>query len=94
MGFIRIGEKNLKAFAWSLLLFHSAILILWIMNSGYLFSLMGIVIWIIAVAVGFIVQKQINEQLLIKKLLLSSSYFMTFLSVITVGIYFVTSSMP
>lgn len=64
------------------------------MNSGYLFSLMGIVIWIIAVAVGFIVQKQINEQLLIKKLLLSSSYFMTFLSVITVGIYFVTSSMP
>lgn len=80
--------------AWVLLFFHTAILILWIMNSGYLFSLIGVVFWIISVAVGFIVQKQINEQSLVKKLLLSSSYFMVFLTVITIGIYFVTSSMP
>ncbi|RSL30496.1 hypothetical protein D7Z54_25675 [Salibacterium salarium] len=84
----------MKVFAWILLFFHTAILILWIMNSGYLFSLFGVVFWIISVAVAFIVQKQINEQLLVKQLLLSSSYFMFFLTVVTVGIYFVTSSMP
>ncbi|MFK9116032.1 hypothetical protein ABEI56_24930 [Peribacillus castrilensis] len=84
----------MKTFAGILLLFHTAILFLWIMDSGYLFSMLGIVVWFIAVAVGFIVQKRINEQFLLKKLLLSSSYFMVFLSLITIWVFFVTSSMP
>ncbi|WP_283152615.1 hypothetical protein [Guptibacillus hwajinpoensis] len=84
----------MKAFAWSLLFIHLAILLLWVMNSGYLFSVIGIIIWLFAVGAGFIVQKRMKEQLLMKQLLLLSSFFMTFLSLITVGIYFVTSSMP
>ena len=84
----------MKTFAWSLLLIHLAILILWVMNSGYLFSVIGSVIWLLAVTAGFIVQKRMKEQLILKKLLLLSSFFMAFLSLITVGIYFVTSSMP
>ncbi|MBF0707764.1 MULTISPECIES: hypothetical protein [Bacillaceae] len=84
----------MKTFAWSLLLIHLAILILWVINSGYLFSVLGVVIWLVAVVAGFIVQKRMKEHLLMKQLLLLSSFFMAFLSLITVGIYLVTSAMP
>ena len=84
----------MKISAWILLVLHTVILFLWIMNSGYLFSFFGVVLWAILVAISFIVQQQINGQLLIKVLLLASSYFLVVLSVVTVGIYFVTSSMP
>lgn len=84
----------MKISAWILLVLHTVILFLWVMNSGYLFSFFGVVLWAILVALGFIVQKQINGQLWIKVLLLASSYFLVVLSVVTVGIYFATSSMP
>lgn len=84
----------MKIPASGLILLHAVILLLWIMNSGYLFSKMGIAIWISTVAVGFIVQKQLSEPIWLKNILLSSSIFMVFLCVISIGIFFVTSSMP
>lgn len=84
----------MKISAWCLVLLHAVILLLWIMNSEYLFSIMGIVIWFSTMAVGFIVQKQLSEQIWLKNILLLSSFFMVFLCVISIGIFFVTSSMP
>lgn len=84
----------MKISAWGLVLLHAVILLLWIMNSGYLFSIMGIAIWFSTVAVGFIVQKRLSESIWLKNSLLTSSYFMVILCVISIGIFFVTSSMP
>ncbi|PFG13220.1 hypothetical protein [Bacillus sp. es.036] len=84
----------MKISAWILLVLHTVILFLWVMNSVYLFSFFGVVFWAILVAIGFIVQKQLNGQLLIKVSLLASSYLLIVLIGVTVGIYFVTSSMP
>lgn len=84
----------MKISAWILLVSHTIILFLWVMNSEYLFSFFGVVFWTILVVIGFIVQKQLNEKLLIKVSLLASSYLLVVLIGVTVGIYYVTSSMP
>ena len=84
----------MKQLAWFLLLFHSIILILWVMNSGYLFSLWGVVVWLTSIIVGFSTYKLIKGSDIVKKLILASSYFMFFLVVVTVAIFFTTSSMP
>ena len=84
----------MKMSAWILLVLHTVILLLWVMNSKYLFSFFGVVVWAILVVIGFIVQKQLNGQLFIKVSLLASSYLLVVLIGVTVGIYYVTSSMP
>ncbi|WP_181347418.1 hypothetical protein [Thalassobacillus sp. CUG 92003] len=84
----------MRPFAWMLLLIHSVILVLWIMNAESLFSTTGIVFWLITVAAGFMIQTKLNTELLVKKLVVSSSYFMVFLCVMTLCIYVTTRSMP
>lgn len=84
----------MKISAWILLVLHTVILFLWVMNSEYLFSFFGVVFWAILVVIGFIVQKQLCGQLFIKVSLLASSYLLVVLIGVTVGIYYATSSMP
>lgn len=83
----------LKILAWSLLIIHFGIFMLWIADSEYLFSLFGVAIWFTAIVSAFLVQKQINKQLTIRRLLIVSNFFMVFLSVVTVGVFYITNSM-
>lgn len=83
----------MKILAWSLLFIHFGIFMLWIADSEYLFSLFGVSIWFTAIVSAFLVQKQINKQLTIRRLLIVSNFFMVFLSVVTVGIFYITNSM-
>ncbi len=84
----------MKILSWFLLFFHFIVGIFWIANSGILFSLFGMIIWIISIMSGFILYKQIREPKWVKKLVLYSSFFMIFLVLATVLIHLAVSSMP
>ncbi|KAA0561735.1 hypothetical protein ACQCWA_11445 [Rossellomorea aquimaris] len=84
----------MKNIAFFIILVHTIIFILWIMNSGYLFSTVGTTFWIASVALGFLIQKQLDDVMMLRKILVISNWWMVFLMIMTVGIYFVVSSMP
>lgn len=84
----------MKALAGSLLFFYLLVTILWVANSPYLFSIWGLIIWSISIALGFFVFKQIKEPIILKKLMLYSSSVMVFFVLVTVFIELIVSSMP
>lgn len=84
----------MKQLAWFLLFFHLIILIFWVANSVYLFSLWGVIIWIASIILGFVAFKQLKETNIVKKLIMTSSCFMVFLVIVTIAIFFTTNSMP
>jgi hypothetical protein len=91
---MKSGEIGLKKSAFVIILLHIIIFFLWIMNSGYLFSMVGMILWIASVALGFIIQRQLDKATIIRRVLVISNWWMVFLMVMTVGIYFAVSSMP
>jgi hypothetical protein len=84
----------MKKMALVFILIHFIILILWVMNSGYLFSPLGISVWIAIVAIGLIIQIKLDKVSLNRRILAISNGSMVFLMVATVFIYFAVSSMP
>ncbi|UOQ83434.1 hypothetical protein [Gracilibacillus salinarum] len=84
----------MKRLAWVLMLFHLFVSVLWLANSPYLFSVLGMIIWFIAIVLGFIAYKQIKDKNMTRKLILYSSSFMFFLLVVTSLIEIAISSMP
>jgi len=84
----------MKGLAWGLMLFYLLVIAFWVANSPYLFSLWGIVIWLISIVLGFAVYEQIKEPKIIRKLILYSSSFMVFLVIVTGLIHFAVTSMP
>ncbi|PPA71706.1 hypothetical protein [Jeotgalibacillus proteolyticus] len=84
----------MKKLAWFLLFFYLVITVLWIANSLYLFTLIGVVAWVILIISGFIIYKKLKEKELITLLLLYSSFFMLFLLILTIIIQLTVSSMP
>ncbi|MBM7661046.1 putative membrane protein [Bacillus mesophilus] len=84
----------MKSFAWVLAVFYSFITILWIANSPYLFSLWGLIIWLVSIVLGVFVYKKLKEGYILRKFILYSSFFMVFLIVLTAFIHLATSSMP
>ncbi|WP_406687690.1 hypothetical protein [Rossellomorea vietnamensis] len=84
----------MKKLAFVFILIHFIIFILWIMNSGYLFSPFGISVWIAIVAIGFIIQIKLDKVSINRRILAISNGWMVFLMVATVFIYFAVSSMP
>ncbi|RDW16596.1 hypothetical protein CWR48_16285 [Oceanobacillus arenosus] len=84
----------MKGLAWGLMLFYLLVIAFWVANSPYLFSLWGIVIWLISIVLGFVVYEQIKEPKIIRKLILYSSSFMVFLVIVTGLIHFAVTSMP
>lgn len=90
---VRIGEKyettSLVFVVFSLNNFD-----IWVANSVYLFSLWGVIIWIASIILGFVAFKQLKETNIVKKLIMTSSYFMVFLVIVTIAIFFTTNSIP
>ncbi len=84
----------MKGLAWALMLFYLLVTVFWIANSPYLFSMRGIVIWLISIVLGFIVYKQIKEKNIIRKLMLYSTSLMLFLLIVTGLIHWTVTSMP
>ncbi|MCR8847918.1 hypothetical protein NQ095_05825 [Rossellomorea sp. SC111] len=84
----------MKKVAIALMMAHFIIFILWIMNSGYLFSPIGIAVWIVMVIAGFFIQKKLDNVMTIRTVLAVSNVWMVFLMGATVFIYFAVSSMP
>ncbi|RDW17687.1 hypothetical protein CWR45_10095 [Oceanobacillus chungangensis] len=78
----------MQGLAWVLMFFNLLVTALWVANSPYLFSLWGIIIWLISIVLGFVTYKQIKEPKIIRKLILYSSSFRVFLVIVTGLIHF------
>ncbi len=87
-------RNDLKGLAWFLMLFYLLVTVFWIANSSYLFSILGLIIWLISIILGFIIYKQIKEEVIMKKFILYSSSFMVFLLILTGIIELIVTSMP
>jgi hypothetical protein len=83
-----------KGIVWFLMFFYLLVIILWIANSPYLFSLWGVIIWLISIVIGFVAYKQIKEKNIIRKLILYSSTFVAVLLIVTGLIHIAVTSMP
>jgi hypothetical protein len=77
-----------------LLFIYFLILILWIMNSQYLFSFWGITLWVLIILVGFVMYKKLSNFDNLKNLVKISNYIMLFLVALTAAIFYITTSMP
>lgn len=84
----------MRGLAWFLMLFYLVVTAFWIANSPYLFSMWGVIIWLISIVLGFIAYKQLKEKNIIKKLILYSTSFMVFLLILTGLIELAVTSMP
>lgn len=84
----------MKGFALVLMLFYLFVAVLWIANSPYLFSTLGMIIWLISIVLGFIAYKQIKKKDIIRKFMLYSSLSMVFLLIFTGLIELAVTSMP
>lgn len=84
----------MKGIVWFLMFFYLLVIILWIANSPYLFSLWGVIIWLISIVIGFVAYKQIKEKNIIRKLILYSSTFVAVLLIVTGLIHIAVTSMP
>jgi hypothetical protein len=76
------------------LFLYFVILILWPMNSQYLFSFWGITFWLLIILVGFVIYKKLSSFDNLKNLVKISNYIMLFLVALTAAIFYITSSMP
>ncbi|MED3841304.1 Uncharacterised protein [Niallia circulans] len=56
----------MKGLALFLMLFYFLVTGLWIANSPYLFSVQGMIVWLISIVLGFVTYKQIIEINIIK----------------------------
>lgn len=90
---MKVG-RGMKGLAWVLILYYSLVTVLWIANSPYLFSIWGVIIWLVLIVLGYIVYKQIKEKNIIKHLMLYSTSFMVFLLIVAGLIHLVVTSMP
>ncbi len=79
----------MKLFSWVLVALHLIVTFLWIANSPTLFSLAGIVAWLLLIAGGFVLYSKTNHMAVIV-----SSSFMVFLVLLTGLIEWTVSSMP
>lgn len=84
----------MKVLACILMFFYLLVTVFWVANSPYLFTLQGIMIWVISIVLGFVTYKKITESKILRKLVLYSSSFMVFLVIVTGLIYLAVSSMP
>lgn len=84
----------MKGLTWGLMVFYLLVTAFWIANSPYLFSVWGIMIWIISIILGFGLYKKIKDSKVTRKLILYSSSFMVFLLIVTGLIHFAVTSMP
>lgn len=84
----------MKVHGSSLLVVYFLIMILWLMNSQYLFSFWGMTFWVIIIFMGFVIYKKLSNTDKLKSLVKISNYIMIFLIALTVGIFYTTSSMP
>ncbi|PKR76790.1 hypothetical protein CEY16_13300 [Halalkalibacillus sediminis] len=87
-------NNPLKLFSWLIVCIYIVIFTGWLMNSPILFSLWGVIGWLMVTAAGWWIQKLIYGSSLTVKILLLLNYFMIFLIGLTVFIYVATSSMP
>jgi hypothetical protein len=76
------------------LFLYFLILILWLMNSQYLFSFWGLSFWLLIILVGFVIYKKLSSFDNLKNLVKISNYIMLFLVALTAAIFYITSSMP
>jgi hypothetical protein len=76
------------------LFLYFLILILWLMNSQYLFSFWGLTFWLLIILVGFVIYKKLSSFDNLKNLVKISNYIMLFLVALTAAIFYITSSMP
>ncbi|TXC92705.1 hypothetical protein FS935_00395 [Metabacillus litoralis] len=76
------------------MLFYLVVTAFWVANSQFLFSVWGLIIWLISILLGFIAYKQIKEKNIVRKLMLYSTSFMVFLLLLTGLIHFAVTSMP
>ena len=90
---MKVG-RGMKGLAWVLILYYSLVTVLWIANSPYLFSIWGVIIWLVSIVLGYIVYKQIKEKNIIKHLMLYSTSLMVFLLIVAGLIHLVVTSMP
>lgn len=77
-----------------ILLLYFLILILWIMNSQYLFSFLGITFWILSILLGFVIYKKLSNFDNLKNFVRLSNYIMLLLGALTAATFYITSSMP
>ena len=84
----------MKGLSCILMFFYLLVTVSWVANSPYLFSLWGVIIWLISIILGFFAYKQIKEPKIIRKLILYSSSFMVFFVIVTGLIYLAVTSMP
>ncbi len=84
----------MKGLSWVLMLFYLLVTVFWIVNSSYLFSPLGTIIWLISILLGFIAFKKIKEKNIMRKLMLYSTSFMVFLVIVTGLIHLAVTSMP
>ena len=84
----------MRRLAWVLMFIYLLVTVFWLANSPYLFSLWGVIIWLISILLGFVAYKQIEEPKIIRKLILYSSSFMVFLIIVTGLIHWAVTSMP
>ncbi|MFP3721677.1 hypothetical protein SFC57_22335 [Niallia circulans] len=83
----------MKGLALFLMLFYFLVTGLWIANSPYLFSVQGMIVWLISIVPGFVMYKQIIEINIIKRLMLYFTFFMVLLLIITGLIHWAVNSM-
>ncbi|MED5099319.1 MULTISPECIES: hypothetical protein [Niallia] len=83
----------MKGLALFLMLFYFLVTGLWIANSPYLFSVQGMIVWLISIVLGFVTYKQIIEINIIKRLMLYFTFFMVFLLIMTGLIHWAVNSM-
>ncbi|KQU63446.1 hypothetical protein [Rossellomorea marisflavi] len=79
----------MKLFTWVFVALHLIITILWIANSPVLFSIAGVVAWLLLIAGGFGLYFKTKQMAVIV-----SSFFMVFLLLLTGLIEWTVSSMP
>ncbi|WP_158638472.1 hypothetical protein [Metabacillus litoralis] len=84
----------MRGLACFLMLFYLVVTAFWVANSQFLFSVWGLIIWLISILLGFIAYKQIKEKNIVRKLMLYSTSFMVFLLLLTGLIHFAVTSMP
>jgi hypothetical protein len=75
-----------------LLIFYFLIIVLWVMNSQYLFSIWGVTVWLFIILLGFVVYKQLNDSYTLKNLVRISNYIMLLLVALTAAIFYTISS--
>jgi hypothetical protein len=88
----RKGSK-MRLLSRLLLIFYLLIIVLWVMNSQYLFSIWGVTVWLFIILLGFVVYKQLNVSYTLKNLVRISNYIMLLLVALTAAIFYTISSM-